>query len=81
MEAAIFRSARFFGITAIMSEQQTSIARKRRGPLPTGQGTQVQVRMLPDLLGALDRWIEAQPDPKPSRPEAARRLIRKALEE
>jgi hypothetical protein len=30
-------------------------------------------------LGALDLWIEDQPDPKPSRQEAARRVIGEAL--
>jgi hypothetical protein len=30
-------------------------------------------------LGALDLWIDDQPDPKPSRQEAARRLISVAL--
>jgi hypothetical protein len=30
-------------------------------------------------LGGLDLWIEDQPDPKPSRQEAARRLINEAL--
>ena len=30
-------------------------------------------------LGALDLWIEDQPDPKPTRQEAARRLINEAL--
>jgi hypothetical protein len=30
-------------------------------------------------LGALDLWIEDQPDPKHTRQEAARRLINEAL--
>lgn len=33
------------------------------------------VRLQPDQLATLDRWIAAQPDPKPSKPEAIRRLI------
>lgn len=37
------------------------------------------VRLQPDQLAALDRWIDTQPDPKPSKPEAIRRLIEKAL--
>jgi hypothetical protein len=32
----------------------------------------------PDQVAALDRWIERQDD-QPSRPEAVRRLINKAL--
>lgn len=39
----------------------------------------IGIRMLPDLLAALDAWIGNQPDPKPTRPEAARRLIWQAL--
>jgi len=35
--------------------------------------------MLPDLLSALDAWIEKQAEPKPSRPEAVRRLLWDAL--
>jgi hypothetical protein len=37
------------------------------------------VRMPPERLARLDSWIAAQPDPKPSRPEAIRRLVDKAL--
>ena len=37
------------------------------------------VRLQPDQLAALDHWIEAQPDPKPSKPEAIRRLIEKGI--
>jgi hypothetical protein len=36
------------------------------------------VRLPPDQLGKLDAWREAQDD-KPSRPEAVRRIIGKAL--
>jgi hypothetical protein len=31
------------------------------------------------MEAALDAWIERQPDPKPSKPEAIRRLVREAL--
>lgn len=37
------------------------------------------VRMPPDLEAALDAWIARQPDPKPSRSEAIRRLIEKGI--
>jgi hypothetical protein len=33
------------------------------------------VRLQPDHLAALDTWIAEQPEPKPSRPEAVRRLM------
>jgi metal-responsive CopG/Arc/MetJ family transcriptional regulator len=57
-------------------KRQTVITKKRRGPLPTGKGTLIGVRLQPDLLDALDKWA------KPSgigRPEAIRRLLEKAL--
>jgi Arc/MetJ-type ribon-helix-helix transcriptional regulator len=37
-------------------------------------------RMPADLEAKLDAWIERQPDPKPSRSEAIRRLLEKALD-
>ncbi|HVL71467.1 MAG TPA: hypothetical protein VM434_06225 [Beijerinckiaceae bacterium] len=40
-----------------------------------GKGTSVTVRLGPDELARLDAWIAQQPEPKPSRPEAIRRLI------
>jgi hypothetical protein len=37
------------------------------------------VRLQPDQLAALDAWIATQPEPKPSRPEAVRRLLAEKL--
>jgi hypothetical protein len=37
------------------------------------------VRLCPELEAALDAWIGQQPEPKPSRAEAKRRLLRDAL--
>jgi hypothetical protein len=59
-------------------ERQTVIT-KKRGPAPTGKGTLVGVRLQPDQLLALDAWIELQPDPRPTRPEAIRRLLKQSL--
>lgn len=39
----------------------------------------IGVRLYPDIEAALDAWIAQQPDPKPSRPEAMRRILREAL--
>lgn len=50
-----------------------------RGPLPTGKGTMVGVRLQPDMLAALDALIAEQPDPKPTRPEAVRQVLATAL--
>lgn len=47
---------------------------KRRGPAPTGKGTPIQVRLQPNQLDAVDRWIAAQPSPV-SRPEAIRAML------
>jgi hypothetical protein len=49
------------------------------GRPPTGIGPVVGVRLYPDIEEALDAWIAQQPDPKPSKPEAIRRILRAAL--
>ncbi|MDP2359064.1 MAG: hypothetical protein Q8M31_23805 [Beijerinckiaceae bacterium] len=59
---------------------QSVLAKKRRGPAPTGKGQQIVVRVHPPLLDPLDAWIANQPTPQPSRPEAIRRLLARALE-
>jgi hypothetical protein len=58
--------------------KQTVLAKKKRGPPPTGKGVQVVVRMQPTPLAALDAWATKQ-KPKPSRPEAIRRLVELGL--
>ena len=58
-----------------MSGQETVLAKKRRGPAPTGKGQQVVVRLQPDDLELLDLWIKAN-DLALSRPEAMRRILR-----
>jgi hypothetical protein len=40
-----------------------------------GSAGGVFVQLAPAEIEALDAWIARQPDPKPSRPEAARRMI------
>ena len=51
----------------------------QRGRPATGTGEPVQVRIQPDLMISLDAWIAAQPQPKPSRPEAIRQLMTMSL--
>jgi hypothetical protein len=58
--------------------KQTVLAKKKRGPAPTGKGTQVVVRLQPDPLAALDGWVTKQKD-KPTRAEAIRRLVELGL--
>jgi hypothetical protein len=60
-----------------------SIAEKEkrpRGRPRTGRDPARGVRMPPELEAAIDAWIKQQPDPKPSRSEAIRRLIEEGLE-
>jgi hypothetical protein len=47
---------------------------------PRVDSEELRARMERPLIDALDAWIAAQPDPKPTRPEAIRRLLQKALE-
>jgi hypothetical protein len=58
--------------------KKTVLAKKKRGPPPTGKGVQVVVRMQPAPLAALDAWVAKQKD-QPSRPEAMRRLVELGL--
>lgn len=46
---------------------------RKRGRPPTG-AIGVHVRLLPDDVAALDKWI-AEQDSAPTRPEAIRRLV------
>ena len=54
------------------------LAKKRRGPAPTGKGEQVVVRWQPGPLAALDAWVAKQKD-NPTRAEAIRRLVKLGL--
>ncbi|XNY09528.1 ribbon-helix-helix domain-containing protein [Sinorhizobium meliloti] len=57
---------------------QTVVPKKKRGPAPTGKGTQIQVRLHDDLLAPLDAFV-ADREEKPSRAEAIRTIIREWL--
>jgi hypothetical protein len=50
---------------------------KKRGPPPTGKGTQIQVRIQPALLAELDDWKAKHGIL--TRPEAIRRLVEMGL--
>ncbi len=75
--ASILAARPFFG-TVIFMRRQSLAPKKKRGPPPTGQGVQIQVRIQPDQVAELDRWIAAQTN-QPSRPEAIRRIVERAL--
>ncbi|MCH2240048.1 MAG: hypothetical protein MK060_19420 [Blastomonas sp.] len=61
-----------------MSAATISDNKKKMGRPATGVGTMIGVRLQPNQLAALDRWIAGQPD-KPSRPEAVRRILAGAI--
>ncbi len=48
---------------------------KRRGRPATGQTPHATLRLPAELREGIDAWIAQQPDPKPSRSEAIRRLL------
>ena len=59
-----------------IAEQQ----KRPRGRPPTGLTPLTGVRIPADLEAKLRAWIEAQPEPKPTKSEAIRRLLESALE-
>jgi hypothetical protein len=62
-----------------MSMKSTRRAKKTRMGRPRVDATPVNTRFPPTELAKLDTWIANQPDPKPSRPEAVRRLVELAI--
>ena len=54
------------------------LEKSKRGR-PTVDSELLRARMERPLINALDAWIAAQPDPRPTRPEAIRRLLEKSL--
>jgi hypothetical protein len=56
-----------------------STSRKRGRP--SVGSVNVGVRFPPPDLAALDRWIARHPEPKPTRPEAVRRIVADYLTE
>lgn len=55
------------------------IQKRRRGRPATGTDPVQTVRVPAELQAAITAWIERQPEPKPSRSEAIRRLIERGL--
>lgn len=52
---------------------------KKRGRPATGVTPHQGVRMSDELVAGVEAWREAQPDPKPSRAEAIRRILTEHL--
>jgi len=63
-----------------MNSSIETTPKKRGRPFTTGRGHMLGVRLQPAQLAALDRWISAQPDPRPTRPEAIRQILAKVIE-
>lgn len=57
------------------------VSAKKKTGRPHVDSQAVNVRLVRETLVALDTWIANQSNPKPSRPEAIRRLLDKALGE
>ena len=53
---------------------------KKRGRPATGQDPMLDFRAPRSLAAALDAWLAAQAEPRPSRSEAIRRLLAQTLE-
>jgi hypothetical protein len=53
--------------------------KKKMGRPPTGIGKTIGLRLYAEQEAILEAWIEQQAEPRPSKPEAIRRLLSKAL--
>ena len=62
-----------------MTRQEKSLEKKKLGRPAIGKGLQFNAMLRPEMAAAIDAWIAAQPEPRPSRPEAIRRLLAEAL--
>jgi hypothetical protein len=52
---------------------------RRKLGRPRVDSEDVHIRLTRPALATLDAWIASQPEPRPSRPEAIRRLLAGAL--
>jgi hypothetical protein len=69
----------FSVILKIRSESIAVEQKRPRGRPRTGVYPARAVRMPPELEAKITAWIERQPEPKPSRSEAIRRLVERGL--
>jgi hypothetical protein len=64
----------------IMRAAGVAASKMRRDYLPgDASATEISISLEATQLAALDAWIASQPDPKPDRKEAIRRLLDRAL--
>jgi hypothetical protein len=59
--------------------RQEKVLEKKRGRPSIGKGLQFNSSFRPELAARIDVWIEKQPEPRPSRSEAIRKLVEKGL--
>jgi hypothetical protein len=62
-----------------MVPEMTKTPKKKPGRPPTGTNTPINVRLSPEELATLDAWIEREAKGIPTRPQAIRHLLVKAL--
>jgi hypothetical protein len=62
-----------------MARQEKILEKKKLGRPAIGKGLQFNAMLRPEMAAAIDAWIAEQPEPRPSRPEAIRRLLTEAL--
>jgi hypothetical protein len=60
------------------SDRAAALSKLKREAQPIGEGKLIAVRIQFSQMSVLDSWIANQPD-QPSRPEAIRRLVKRAL--
>lgn len=78
MRGCTLALVRVFQYRYSMVRAIVDIEKGKRGR-PRTDATPVLVRLQPDQLAALDRWIADQGAPVPSRPEAVRTILRAAI--
>ena len=62
-----------------MAEQDFSVTKKIGRPKGRTRPETRPIRIPVELFEALDAWIAEQPEPLPTRPEAVRHILQKAL--
>jgi hypothetical protein len=62
-----------------MVMKASTLSPQKRKPAPAGKATSIDVLLEPNELTGLDAWIASQAEPRPTRPEAIRRILAEAL--
>jgi hypothetical protein len=61
-----------------LSTSKSKEMRKKMGR-PRVDATVLTLRLMPTQVAPLDAWIASHPEPRPSRPEAIRRILSQSL--